>query len=632
MEITELLTWYRNGRRPPLDKLLNSKLLKIFQRGVFQTRLSSFGLLLPAQDWPEGSRERWLKGDFINVGYNWASHCRELRAWEDASGQKVYDEKCDRFDREKACEADMLKKPVVYMCHAGLVDYALPVLLDHQTVAVLFAGQQCPVDGNVWSEDLLTDVATTDSIKGTKNAREETTTRNANIVSGMAGLHPGGRMPDLVQLSLEAPEISPDDVHGILEEMNETSKQLSQLAEQIIGYHQDIIRAYFTSQVARLLPESDVGFWHGFSRFLREWAEFYERDYAVFYMLKRPTDDSMQLCTEPPCGIASSKMEGIARSAFYQLRTDTRKAMPVLLTPSEAKKILFSNNALFESPCYVIPLEVNGPLGIVIMGNLKRKHGQELIDRELRFIAQLFEDVSIILETRRQFLSRDLYVTDLAHEIKSPIAAVLAAAENLSAGRVVHDQIKMTADAILKRLRRLRDNVDRFRMLERLLSNPESLKKARVSIYEVAKECEKDLQEFAKERYMRLEVKPELNSLSAIYTDRDAFKHALANVIHNAIKYGDPGTEVVVEGRKTGIWIKVDVGDIGIPISQDEMKLLGQRNFRTNKARMRDPTGTGIGFTIIDRFLKLMGGTFEVQSISFGDGRDHVIISMYLPI
>ena len=630
MDIDSLLTFYKGGRRPPLDELVNGELLKIFQRGVVKERVSSFGLLLPAGSRPDGGKERWLEGEFINADVRWQPHCAELRHWQDPVCRPAFDERCNACDREHAYEAEKRREPIIYLCHGGMVDYALPIVVDGQTVAVLFAGQQRPAEGNIWSDDVVAGCATASTVAGQTDARAESERRNRTIMEQMMALTTDREVADLVGLAMASPEVTPEEVPGILQTMQEASAQLSQLAERTIGYQLNVIKAYFTSQAARLLPVTDATFWSGISKVLSGFAEFCESDYVFLSMLKRPTDDFMTVATSVPGSIPAVRMLRIRKAHFFPLK-DRQPCEPTLLKPAEAKRQLFDNAYLFDSPCYVLALEVHGPLGVVVIGNCKRKGFRRLGSMELQFIQEQFGEISIILESRRQLQARDELLTDLSHEVKSPLAAVLAVAENLAASRIEYVNVQSTASRMLARLRRLQMSVDRFRMLEKLLSNPDSLARGKVSVYEVAKECEREYGELARERDMNLQVARELANLPSLLTDREAFKHALGNLIDNAIKYGNGGTDVLIEGRVAGTETKIDVRDIGIPLEAEDRKFLGLRGFRTNAARKRDPSGTGIGFTIIDRFLKLMGGRFEVQSLPYGSSSFHVVISLFLP-
>jgi hypothetical protein len=628
MAVQDLLKRYQGGRRPPLDELINGELLKIFQRGVVGEKVRPLGILLPDLDRPAGSREQWSAGRWMDLMEDWETHCVRLRCWKDKEGYPVFDVRCKECDITHACMADQQRKPVIYLCDGGMVDYALPVVIDGQTVAVLLTGQQRPCGGNKWSKTFVAGFAAENGVAGSVDAWEESVTRNTGMMDEMRTLG-GDTPPDLVTLAEHACVVSPEAVQETLREMESATRHLASLAEQTTRYEFDTIRGFFTSQVAKLLSVPDEDFGPKFSEFLGDLAQFYGFDYGFLYMLKRESDEYMHLFTKIDGKFLEGKPPLIPSSPFFD-HSDSSNCRPVRYKPADAKQKIFKSKYLFDSPCYVVPMVVNGPLGIVVFGCTGRKKTNSLSDATASLLQRQFEDVCIILENRRQMQMRDMYVTDIAHEVRSPLAAVLATAENLERGAV--DQMQYRAFRIIVRLQRLQMAIERFMMLDKLLTSAEPLKSIFLSIYEKAVHCAGLYTEIAEEQGVKLTVnKDALYGLPRVLANEEAFNHALGNLIQNAIKYGDPGTEVVIEGRVVGNHVKVDVEDIGIPLLSEAIPLLGQRHFRTKQAIQRDPTGTGIGLTLVTRFLKIVGGELKIESQEVQHGRHHVIFSMYLP-
>jgi nitrogen-specific signal transduction histidine kinase len=559
----------------------------------------------------------------------WDLHCSKLREWKSKDGVEVFNDRCKQCDIEQVVIAEEKKEPLIYLCHGGLVDLILPVVVDDQTIAVLFTGQQRPTEGNIWSKDFIDSFATQDNVVGSEDAWSESVKRNNAIMSEMQALG-GDPVPNLLGLAQKAPEIRPKNVQAILKAMQEASNQLSQLAERTIGYELNVIKAYFTSKVAQLLPLSDEEFWLGFSKFLSEFAEFHGFDYAFFYMLRRETDDYMYCFTTIGEKFSDGKPPLVCSSTFFGSHK-VENCMILPYKPQDAKRAIFKSKHLFDSPCYIIPMVVNGPLGIIVMGCLERRKPPKPTSSIMNSLREQSQEIAIVIENRRQLQARDMYVTDIAHEIRSPIAAVLATAENIVAGSL--DQVRYRAGRVISRLRSLEMAVERFRVLDKLLSDRESLKPAFILIHDVAKECQNEFSQIASERTVRIEIDNDaLTQLPRVVANREVFKHALGNLVHNAVKYANPGTTVFVEGRIAGNEIKVDIKDVGIPVPADAIPLLGQRHFRTKEAIKRDPTGTGIGLTLVNLFLKITRGRLEVKSEQLHSGQDYVVVfSMYLP-
>jgi len=562
----------------------------------------------------------------------WTEHARVLRQWRGNNGEQVFDLACDREERRRAREAETLGRPIIYLTYAGMADCAVPIHLERRTIAMVWTGQLCPAPGQLWSRAFVQDVATEENIRGSVNAHGESIARNRHLMARMREEQPGCDPPDLALLAERARQIHPDEVPTLLRTLREASEQLGLLAERTVGYERNMIKAHFTSKVAELLPTPDVEFWSGFSHFLHEFASFLGMDYGFLYMLQREAGTRMRRFAGAPPVVSDLLPDSIAvPTRFFKI--DPGKSGPVLLTPTEAEEHLFPSASLFRCPCYVMPLRAAGPLGIVVFGWTAAEGRQaELRGSGLAFLRDQCLELGLLIENRRQLQSRDIYVTDIAHEIRSPVAAVLASAENLAAGRISDPEFVLrTSSRLLSRLRGLQMAIERFMLLEHLLDGRKPLVPRAVPIYDVAVECAREYADMARERDMEIVVDRSLAQLPHARTDRDVFKHALANLVSNALKYGDPGTYVAIEGRLSGHEIKVDVRDVGIPIRKDSIPFLGQRHFRTIEACRRAPSGTGIGLTLVDRFLEMVNGRREVRSEALPNGRYHVIFSMYLP-
>src|SRR6185369_4838490 len=81
--------------------------------------------------------------------------------------------------------------------------------------------------------------------------------------------------------------------------------------------------------------------------------------------------------------------------------------------------------------------------------------------------------------------------------------------------------------------------------------------------------------------------------------DPTAAEQAITNLVENAVGYGDPGGHVALvletEGQDRFRLVVVDDGPGVLPV---ELPRLGERTFRSDEARQRDPAGSGLGLAI----------------------------------
>jgi len=140
----------------------------------------------------------------------------------------------------------------------------------------------------------------------------------------------------------------------------------------------------------------------------------------------------------------------------------------------------------------------------------------------------------------------------------------------------------------------------------------------------------------AKDREMRIVV--EADDLPQVAGNPDELIQVFQNLVSNAIKYGDKGTEVVISGRAVGEGtagarrlgrpgLKVSVKDQGEGIPREDLPRLTERFYRVDKNRSRQLGGTGLGLAIVKHIVNRHRGVLEIESeVSVGSA-----FSVYLP-
>jgi two-component system sensor histidine kinase SenX3 len=101
--------------------------------------------------------------------------------------------------------------------------------------------------------------------------------------------------------------------------------------------------------------------------------------------------------------------------------------------------------------------------------------------------------------------------------------------------------------------------------------------------------------------------------------DRRQLVSALGNLVENAIKSSEPGSEVELTARHAGPWIEFDVRDCGIGIPARDLDRIFERFYRVDRARSRDTGGTGLGLAIVRHVVTNHEGEITVSSVE-GEG------------
>lgn len=96
--------------------------------------------------------------------------------------------------------------------------------------------------------------------------------------------------------------------------------------------------------------------------------------------------------------------------------------------------------------------------------------------------------------------------------------------------------------------------------------------------------------------------------------DPKRIQQVFYNTIDNAIKYSEPNGIVTIAMKPEGKFIEYRITNSGTTIESNDLERIGERFFRTDKARNRTTGGTGLGLSIVKEIVRLHGGTFTITS------------------
>ncbi|WP_432357904.1 sensor histidine kinase [Sporosarcina sp. UB5] len=98
--------------------------------------------------------------------------------------------------------------------------------------------------------------------------------------------------------------------------------------------------------------------------------------------------------------------------------------------------------------------------------------------------------------------------------------------------------------------------------------------------------------------------------------DPKRIQQVFYNIIDNAVKYSFDEGLLHIQLKSAGETIEFNVTNKGIVIPEDDIERIGERFFRSDKARTRTTGGTGLGLSIVKEIIRLHGGTFSIRSNS----------------
>jgi two-component system, OmpR family, sensor histidine kinase KdpD len=231
------------------------------------------------------------------------------------------------------------------------------------------------------------------------------------------------------------------------------------------------------------------------------------------------------------------------------------------------------------------------------------------LERE-RLTAEVVETSAL----RRSDEIKTAVLRSVSHDLRSPLTAIVAAGEALSSPSLESEDRLELADTIAQESRRLARLVDQLLDLARLQAGTAEPREDWCSLEEVVRAAVEDTG--APDR-VRLAIAPDLPLVRA---DAGQLRRAFANLIENALRYGDH-EPVSVRARVSGGRILMRVVDQGPGIPLAEQERIFAPFYRGAGAAGQ---GSGLGLAIVRGLLEANGGHVRVESLP-GQGTSFVV-------
>jgi len=220
------------------------------------------------------------------------------------------------------------------------------------------------------------------------------------------------------------------------------------------------------------------------------------------------------------------------------------------------------------------------------------------------------------------------FVSNVSHELKTPLALIRMFSETLLMGRVKEEARKREYyDVITRESERLTALINNVLDFSKIDAGRRTYDMGLVSVEEVIKNTVGAYRyELAKEDFeIEIDIEP---GLPEVLMDDNAITQALLNLLNNAVKYSGDRKEIKISAKRRDGALHISVADSGIGISREDQRKIFDMFYRGSEESVRSTRGTGLGLAITKHTAEAHGGTVMVQSVK-GRGSTFTIV---LPI
>ena len=224
-----------------------------------------------------------------------------------------------------------------------------------------------------------------------------------------------------------------------------------------------------------------------------------------------------------------------------------------------------------------------------------------------------------VTQARQIETTRREFVSNVSHELRSPLASASAMVEILESGAIDESE---TALDFVRRIRgditRMTSLVDELLELSSLESGQMPLHLAPVNIHDVLEEIVERFSLSASSKGVKLIFNPQYG-LPHVMGEQRRLEQVLTNLVENALRFTPNGGKIMLKAQREADWVIVTVADTGVGIPREHLPHVFERFYKVDRSRREQ--GTGLGLAISKHLVEAQGGDISATSVE-GEGSE----------
>jgi signal transduction histidine kinase len=263
-----------------------------------------------------------------------------------------------------------------------------------------------------------------------------------------------------------------------------------------------------------------------------------------------------------------------------------------------------------------------------LISDLVRHRGWIYGIASLLLLLAMMLGVALILRdiSREKHLARLRadFVSNVTHELKTPLTSIRMYAESIKMGRIksasAQDDYLSVVINESERLKRMINNILEFSKMEK---QKQDYHPVETRLADILNKALIDMKYWLDEKGFNL--KTEIDSEIMVNIDPDKFLQVYSNILSNAIKYSGGSRNISIRLLRNSNEIITEIADEGIGIAREEQENIFEEFYRVDNNESGDITGTGLGLTVAREIVEAHGGKILVES-EVGKGSRFMVV------
>lgn len=232
-------------------------------------------------------------------------------------------------------------------------------------------------------------------------------------------------------------------------------------------------------------------------------------------------------------------------------------------------------------------------------------------DDEIDQLGETFDEMATSLEKDMKHEKR--LTSDVAHELRTPLMAMLATVEAMQDGVYPTDDEHL--ETVASETRRLARLVQQMLDLSRMENSTAPLNLEPVDMVPFVRSIVNAQERLFVDRDLRLRFADETQGHDdVVEADPDMITQCVINLMSNAMRYTPEGGWVVVSVLSDRKHVSIAVSDTGIGIAKDDLSRIFGRFWRADASRAREAGGLGVGLAVTKQIVERHHGYISVES------------------